>query len=52
MSYLDNDTYGMYRRSSSDGPGPRLMGADTLMATTSTMRPTRIWVTLRKSCWT
>ena len=31
MSYLDNDTYGMYRRSSSDGPGPRLMGADTLI---------------------
>lgn len=31
MSYLDNDTYGMYRRNSGDGPGPQLMGADTLI---------------------
>jgi hypothetical protein len=29
MSYLDRDTLGMYRDDS--GPGPRLMGADTLM---------------------
>jgi sporulation protein YlmC with PRC-barrel domain len=27
MSYLDNDTYGMYK----NGPGPRLMGAKTLI---------------------
>lgn len=31
MNYLDNDTYGMYRGSSNDGPGPQLMGADTLI---------------------
>lgn len=33
MSYMDNDTYGMYRRNmdDSDGPGPQLMGADTLI---------------------
>jgi sporulation protein YlmC with PRC-barrel domain len=31
MSYLDRDTLGIYRRSSKDGPGPALMGADTLI---------------------
>lgn len=32
MSYLDRDTFGIYRdRDIDDGPGPRLMGADTLM---------------------
>lgn len=38
MNYEDNDTYGMYKRRSSTseadlspGPGPRLMGADTLL---------------------
>jgi sporulation protein YlmC with PRC-barrel domain len=32
MSYLDRDTYGIYRdRSNESGPGPRLMGADTLI---------------------
>lgn len=31
MSYLDRDTYGMYKDYSSSGPGPRLMGADTLI---------------------
>lgn len=31
MSYLDRDPYGMYRTPSDSGPGPRLMGADTLM---------------------
>jgi sporulation protein YlmC with PRC-barrel domain len=30
MSYEDRDTYGMYK-SQGEGPGPRLMGADTLM---------------------
>ena len=30
MSYLDRDPFGIYR-DSSEGPGPRLMGADTLM---------------------
>jgi hypothetical protein len=29
MSYLSNDTLGMYKNHS--GPGPRLMGADTLI---------------------
>lgn len=31
MNYLERDSYGMYAVSSSDGPGPRLMGADTLL---------------------
>jgi sporulation protein YlmC with PRC-barrel domain len=31
MSYLDRDTYGIYRSDEDTGPGPRLMGADTLI---------------------
>ncbi len=32
MSYLDRDTYGIYRSDDdTSGPGPRLMGADTLI---------------------
>lgn len=32
MSYLDRDTYGIYNDNADDsGPGPRLMGADTLI---------------------
>ena len=31
MSYEDRDTYGMYKKDSSQGPGPALMGADTLL---------------------
>ncbi len=32
MSYLDRDTYGIYRDQNDEaGPGPRLMGADTLI---------------------
>ncbi len=31
MSYEDRDTYGMYRSNDGDGPGPRLMGANTLI---------------------
>ena len=31
MSYADRDKYGMYKTSSSHGPGPALMGADTLI---------------------
>jgi sporulation protein YlmC with PRC-barrel domain len=33
MSYLDRDTYGIYRNDlvEDTGPGPRLMGADTLI---------------------
>ena len=31
MSYEDKDTYGMYSGNSNDGPGPQLMGADTLI---------------------
>jgi sporulation protein YlmC with PRC-barrel domain len=32
MSYVDRDTYGMYKgRLEGEGPGPRLMGADTLL---------------------
>ncbi len=31
MSYEDRDTYGMYKSQEGGGPGPRLMGADTLI---------------------
>jgi sporulation protein YlmC with PRC-barrel domain len=31
MGYADRDKYGIYRNSSSAGPGPSLMGADTLI---------------------
>ena len=31
MSYLDRDPHGMYRDQNGNGPGPRLMGADTLI---------------------
>jgi sporulation protein YlmC with PRC-barrel domain len=31
MNYLEKDNFGMYAVSGSNGPGPRLMGADTLM---------------------
>ena len=30
MNYLDRDTYGMYKPAENKGPGPELMGADTL----------------------
>lgn len=31
MNYETGDTYGMYKTEHQDGPGPRLMGADTLI---------------------
>ncbi len=31
MSYIDNDKHGIYKNDSDKGPGPRLMGADTLI---------------------
>jgi len=31
MSYADRDKYGIYKSSSGSGPGPALMGADTLI---------------------
>ena len=34
MAYTDRDTYGMYKKQGKEegqGPGPRLMGADTLI---------------------
>jgi sporulation protein YlmC with PRC-barrel domain len=31
MNYVEQDSFGMYAVSDSNGPGPRLMGADTLM---------------------
>ncbi len=34
MSYIDRDKYGMYSNSKSTGPGPALMGADTLIGDT------------------
>ncbi|GAB3473391.1 hypothetical protein GCM10027321_47110 [Massilia terrae] len=34
MSYMDRDKYGMYKDKSRTGPGPALMGADTLIGDT------------------
>ena len=31
MSYEERDTYGMYKSETNKGPGPELMGADTLL---------------------
>lgn len=31
MSYIERDTYGMYKRYDSTGPGPETMGASTLI---------------------
>jgi len=31
MNYLERDSFGMYAVADSNGPGPRLMGADTLL---------------------
>ena len=31
MSYQDKDTYGMYSSNNGDGPGPQLMGVNTLI---------------------
>jgi sporulation protein YlmC with PRC-barrel domain len=31
MSYTDRDTYGMYKKTIGNGPGPFLMGAGTLL---------------------
>ena len=31
MNYLERDTLGIYRKENSTGPGPALMGADTLI---------------------
>ncbi len=31
MNYQERDAYGMYRSNDGDGPGPQLMGADTLL---------------------
>lgn len=31
MNYQERDTYGMYRNNEGKGPGPQLMGADTLI---------------------
>jgi sporulation protein YlmC with PRC-barrel domain len=31
MNYVEKDNFGMYAVSDSNGPGPRLMGADTLL---------------------
>ena len=31
MNYVERDSFGMYAVADSNGPGPRLMGADTLM---------------------
>ena len=31
MSYIERDIYGMYKTQAKTGPGPELMGADTLL---------------------
>jgi sporulation protein YlmC with PRC-barrel domain len=31
MNFEERDTYGMYKSGENEGPGPRLMGADTLL---------------------
>lgn len=31
MNYQDQDTYGMYRSNDGEGPGPQIMGANTLI---------------------
>lgn len=31
MNYVDRDTYGMYRSNNNAGPGPLIMGANTLI---------------------
>lgn len=31
MTYLERDTYGMYTNNADSGPGPQLMGANTLI---------------------
>lgn len=31
MNYTNRDPHGMYKRNGGEGPGPRLMGTDTLM---------------------
>jgi sporulation protein YlmC with PRC-barrel domain len=31
MSYQDRDTYGMYKSNNGNGPGPQVMGANTLI---------------------
>ena len=31
VNYVSRDTYGMYKDSRANGPGPQLMGADTLL---------------------
>ncbi len=31
MTYQERDTYGIYKEKDTDGPGPELMGADTLI---------------------
>ncbi len=31
MNYQDHDTYGMYRSNDGEGPGPQIMGANTLI---------------------
>jgi sporulation protein YlmC with PRC-barrel domain len=31
MNFKERDTYGMYKGQKGEGPGPRLMGADTLL---------------------
>ena len=37
MSYLDRDTYGMYKDSDSEGPGPALMVAASVNVPTLTV---------------
>jgi hypothetical protein len=53
MGYADRDKYGMYRNRGSAGPGPALMGADTLIGDGVVNAASRkTWATSRKSCST
>jgi hypothetical protein len=52
MGYEDRDIYVMYRRKSKEGPGPRLMGADTLIGDDVYNHKVKTWAISRKSCWT
>jgi hypothetical protein len=52
MSYEDRDQYGMYVDNGHKGPGPELMGADTLIGDHVHNLKTSIWARSRKSCST
>ena len=52
MGYADRDKYGMYKDTSGIGPGPSLMGADTLIGDNVVNGAEETSATSRKSCST